>query len=219
MERFYSDLQWRFLASGLVAAATLGCGNGKPSSKNPQGFPTEKPSTDNLPIADNLNFKNWSRFPVGTTVTWVKRTTNAKDWVKETTVRKLVEKTADKVVVEWQVTVERPNYETRVNPPNRTEFPATFRVPAGMNAEQLQAPSLKAKKVGEDLVTVLDKTHQAEVFTWQDGTESGPMEIKAWYVDTLPGRIARQTMRVAEKEFESLEEITSISIPREQPGE
>jgi len=57
------------------------------------------------------------------------------------------------------------------------------------------------------------------VFTWLDGTESGPMEIKAWYVDTLPGRIARQTMRVAEKEFESLEEITSISIPREQPGE
>lgn len=215
MERFYTEMHWRFLASGLVAAVTLGCGNGKPSSEKPQGFPTEKPSTDNLPTADNLNFKNWSRFPVGTTVTWVKNTKNDKDWVKETTIRKLVEKTADKVVVEWQVTVERPNYETKVNPPNRSEILATFRVPAGMNAEQLQAPSLKAKRTGEDLVTVLGKTHKAEVFTWQDGTESGPMEIKAWYVDTIPGRVARQTMKVGQKEFESQEEITGISIPME----
>ena len=215
MERFYSEMHWRLLTSGLFAAATLGCGNGKPSREMPQGFPAERPSTDNLPTAENLNYRNWARFPVNTTVTWVKKSTNEKDWVKETTVRKLVEKTADRVVVEWQVTVERPNYETKANPPNRTEFPATFRVPPGLTAEQLQAPSLKAKKTSEDLITVLDKTYQAEVFTWQDGTESGPMEIKAWYVDAIPGRIARQTMKVGQKDFEAMEEITAISIPRE----
>jgi hypothetical protein len=215
MERFYSEMHWRFLASGLIAAATLGCGNGKPSSEKPQGFPTERPSTDNLPTAENLNFKNWSQFPVGTTATWVKNTKNEKDWVKETTVRKLVEKSANTVVVEWQVTVERPNYETKVNSPNRTEIPATFRVPPSMTAQQLQAPSLKAKKAGEETVTILGKTYKAELFTWQDGTESGPMEVKAWYVDDLPGRIARQTMKVGQKDFDSLEEITSISIPKE----
>ena len=41
------------------------------------------------------------------------------------------------------------------------------------------------------------------------------MEIKAWFVDDLPGRIARQTMEVGQKDFDSLEEITSISIPKE----
>ena len=60
---------------------------------------------------------------------------------------------------------------------------------------------------------MLNKSCQATVFIWEDGTESGPMVNKAWYVDTIPGRIARQEMQVEQKGFSALEEVVAIVIP------
>ncbi len=204
------------LLGGWVIVTTLaaGCGSNKTAGEDkPQGFPAAQASTEELPTAVNLNYANWKQFPEGTVVTRVKTTKNAQDWVKETTTLKLLHCSSEKVMVESQVTVERPNYETKINPGATIEFPASFKLPKGLTSEQIQAPSLRAKNAGVEKLQVLNKSCQATVFIWEDGTESGPMVNKAWYVDTIPGRIARQEMQVEQKGFSALEEVVAIVIP------
>lgn len=196
----------------LVALILTGCGDSG-SRNRTQGFPAKPAIAESLPTAENRNYANWTLFPVGTSVKKVKLTKNPQDWVKETTTTRLLEKTPAKVVIETQVTVERPNYETQVNPGMKIEIFATFQVPNGLTAEQILAPSLKAKKTGEEEITILDKKEKASVYTWEDGTESGPMKNKAWYCETIPGRLVKQEMVVEQKGFNAKEDIVEITIP------
>lgn len=212
MEIWFFRLGLLFITTGSLCLTGCGEANGRAT---PKGFPEKKPA-ENLPTVENQNYANWTLFPAGTMVKKVKMTKNPQDWVKETTTTRLLEKTPEKVVVETQVTVERPNYPTQVNPATKNEIIATFRVPKGMTAEQIQAPSLKARNTGTEEVDVLGKKEKAVAFTWEDGTESGPMVIKAWFAETVPGRLVRQEMTVEQKGFKAVEEIVELSIPMEK---
>src|SRR5262245_16828210 len=127
---------------GANRAATLmslvclaGCGLGGPDVL-PQGELSEgyeaPPSTDHLPVVSHPEFVAWNRFPVGAGVVRKKEVSNDSGTVRVTTTLRLAKKTADNIVVESQVTIERPGQLLIENPPLNLEFPASFRLPADM---------------------------------------------------------------------------------------
>src|SRR6185295_8212307 len=115
----------------------------------PEGY-VAPPLTDHLPLVDHPEYVNWSRFPVGTFVVRKKEVTNDFGLVRVTTKLRLSEKTADRAVVESQVTVDRPGEALIENPSQEMQFAARFPLPAEMKLEQFSLPALRAKQVGEE---------------------------------------------------------------------
>jgi len=128
-----------------------------------------------------------------------------------TTKLRLTEKTSDKVVVESQITVDRVGEGRIENPPSSTSFPAQFRLPAGMQIEQFSLPSLKAKLVGDETRSAAGREYQAQLFTWQERNETGPMTVRYWRSDAMPGRLVRQ--EITGENHKSVEEAVEASPP------
>jgi hypothetical protein len=171
------------------------------------------PVMEELPLVDHPEYVNWSRFPVGIVVVRKKEVTN--DWgsVRVTTTLRLAEKTSEKVAVESQVTVDRPGHPMIENPPLSVDFPATFRLPAGMKLEQFALPSLKARQVGEETREALGQEYETQLFTWDEVNEAGPMTVKLWRSNDIPGRMLRQ--EINGRMHASVEEVAEITQPAE----
>src|SRR5262245_47129 len=143
----------RLLTAAATLGSLLGCGG---ESEEPILSPGALPpgyvapaSTDHLPLVDHPEYAAWSRFPIGAGVVRKKEVTNEFGTVRVTTTIRLADKTADKVVVQSQIAVDRPGEALVENPPQTAEFPAKFRLPSAMKLEQFALPSLKAKLVGD----------------------------------------------------------------------
>lgn len=201
----------------LLVGVSLGCGGEKkPQAKAnrelPKGY-VEPQSTENLPLHDNPEFTNWKRFKVGTIVIRRRTTKNTTDHVIETQSLRLHEVGADKIVVENQITVERPNYPTKINDPFKVEFAAKFRLPNSVSPEQFGKPSIKATQICVEPIKVLGKDYMATRFQWDDQTESGPMSHTFWESMDFPGRMLRHEALVANKGSATTEEIMEVVLP------
>lgn len=200
-----------------VMGLLLGCGS-EPKPKGvaqmPEGYVAPEP-TENLPLHDNPEYANWKGFKVGTKVVRKKITKNASDQVTETQSLKLLEVTGDKVVLETQITVERPNYPTKENAPFKIEHSAKFRLPKNLKLEQFTKPSVKATEISEETLKVLGKEYKGKLFTWEDQTESGPMPHKYWESMDFPGRLLKHEGFVKKEgaSTSTTEEIIEVLIP------
>lgn len=212
----------RLLCNAVVAfAAPLLAGCGGSTSAPAGGVTPGEPAAPvtpaaNLPRADDLNYRNWKKYPVGTTVVRRKVSTNPKEpdkQVVETTTLSLIEATDARVAVQQQITVEKTGYPTEVNPPMTAKYTPTFAVPEGMKAEAMQAPDLKAKVTGEETVTVLGNEYKATVYEWMGSTESGPMPIKLWLSDDVPGRQVKAEYKLDKGGSLAREEVVEIKRP------
>ncbi len=183
-------------------------------SQMPEGYAAPA-STEHLPLVDHPEYVAWSRFAVGAAVVRKKVVTSDGGTVTVTTTVRLVEKTVDRVAVETQVVTVREGAEPVENPPLRAEYPATFRLPPSMQLEQFQLPSLKAKLVGEEPRTVCNREFLAQHFGWREVNETGPMEVKYWRSDEIPGRMLRQ--EINGPNHASVEEVVEISLPPCEP--
>ena len=201
------------LALGLM----VGCG-GEPQPTAKPGLPegyVAPQSTDHLPLHDNPDYSNWKRFKVGTKLVRRKISKNPTDQVTETQSLTLLEVNGDKVVLETQITVERPNYPKKENAPFRIEHAAKFRLPANLKLEQFTKPSIKAREIAEESIKVLGKEYKAKLFTWEDSTESGPMPHKYWESMDFPGRLLKHEAVVKKEDAETstIEQIVELVIP------
>lgn len=171
------------------------------------------PSTasEDLTLVDHPEYVHWSQFPVGTAVTRKKEVTNDHGKVRVTTIVRLAEKTVNKVVVETQVTVDRLDGKLEENPAFNAEFVAKFRLPASMKVEQFALPSLKAKPMGDETREAAGREYHAQVFTWEERNETGPMAVKLWRSNEIPGRMLRQ--EIDGPMHHSVEETVEISGP------
>jgi hypothetical protein len=203
----------------FVLGLVVGCGGEpKPKGKTQAGLPegyVAPQSTDHLPLHDNPDYANWQRFKVGTKVVRKKISKNPSDQVTETQILKLLEVNADKVVLETQITVERPNYPKKENTPFKIEHAAKFRLPANLKLEQFTKPSIKAKEIAEESIKVLGKEYKAKLFTWEDNTESGPMPHKYWESMEFPGRMLKHEAVVKKDNAETstTEEVIEVVTP------
>lgn len=198
------------VVSGLIMS---GC---KDQATTPPVVSTQQ---EDLPSVAHPEYAHWSQFPIGSTTVRKKEVTNENGKVLVTTTIKLIAKDEKQVVVESQITVERGSDPIVVNPPFTAEYPATFRLPKNMTIDQFQLPSLKAKLVGEEELTVLGKQYKAQKFSWQETNEAGPMDLVVWRVDGIPGRTAREESLTGSLQNKSLEEVIEIVIPEQGPGE
>ena len=156
-------------------------------------------------------YANWSQFPVGAQVTRHRVISNATGEVKVTTVISLTEKTDKYVVVTSQVNVQRPGESLVENPADSTKFVASFQLPSGLSEDYFQLPSGKAKKVGEESLDIHGKTVLADIFEWTESNETGPMSVKLWRSNEVPGRIVRQEMLIEASQTKTVEELSSVS--------
>jgi hypothetical protein len=203
----------RAAVAGLIFLTGCGSETGggiRSEATAPPGSIAPAP-TENLPLVAHPEYANWSRFPVGTAVVRKKEVSNESGTVRVTTTLRLSEMTAAKLVVESQVTVDRPGHPPEENPPLTVDFPATFSLPPGMRLEQFSLPSLKAKQVGEEIRAACGRDYKTQLFTWDEVNEAGPMTVKLWRSDDMPGRMLRQEIKG--HNHVSLEEVIEITRP------
>jgi hypothetical protein len=193
----------------LIAALAAGCGGNVKIPAVPQPV-----DTSSHPLIDDAEFANWKRFPVGTqvkrkSVASSDRSTNTTTSVETFTLKEL---TDNELVVERQNTTERNDGSYKAAHPSQLRRIARqFSLPPGMSADDFAKPSRIAKLVGEEDVVVLDKTYKAKVYTWEESSEAGKMQVKVWMTDDLPSRIARQVIRIEALGNQTVEEVIAVS--------
>ena len=203
----------RSAVAGLMFLVGCGRDSGIGSTSQgplPPGY-VAPAATTGRPLVDHPQYAHWSRFPVGIVVVRKKEVSNEFGTVRVTTALRLVDKTTDTVVVESQVTVERPGNPPVENPPLNSSFPARFQLPEGMNVEQFSLPSLKAKPIGEETRQACGREYMAQRFTWDEVNEAGPMRVTLWRSDDVPGSMLRQEIHGSM--HESIEEVVEIVPP------
>lgn len=201
----------------LLASLSVGCG-GPASTPTAATVPSVPDTDDTAPqvLFYDLDYANWSRFPVGTQVKRKSVTSSPKATASTTSVETLTlkEVTDGAVVVVRQNTTQRSDGSYHVvNPPEERKYPRSFAIPSGMTAEDFSKPSRGARKDGEETGTVAGTSYRAVVYTWEDQTESGKMSVRVWLSDDIPGRIVKQEMKVPALENTTSDEVIEVKKP------
>ncbi len=199
-----------------MAGTFVGCTpSNKPILPKNVGEPTAGSSAKGTPRAPaamiaHPEYSNWSQFPIGVKTVRYRTVTNATGKVEVTSTLVLAEKSDAHVLVHTQVNVQRPGEPLEENPIEEVRFPSQFELPQGMTEEYFQQPSLKAKKIGEEEMEVAGVKIKADVYEWTESNETGPMQVKLWRSNDIPGRIVRQEMLIEASQTKTLEEIREV---------
>jgi hypothetical protein len=139
-------------------------------------------------VVNDPPFAHWSMFAPGTTVTQ-KETVTLADGAKLVTTKtqKLVEKTADKVVVEMTIATSGDALEESTV--TRTTYPAKLKF-----SEVNSPPDEASVKEGKEAVELKGKKVDAE---WYEAVTKCGAEVttdKAWTARDVPGGIIKETI-------------------------
>ncbi|MFN7737264.1 MAG: hypothetical protein ACK5O8_14185 [Pirellula sp.] len=208
-----------FVSLLLSVCLAIGCEDKRPivpkTTSAQSGSATKRVTPSNPVLLDHPEYANWSRFPVGASITRKRVVTNEFGEVHVTTKMWLEGKSPEQVAVGSQISVVRSDNPPEINPPSSTTYPAKFELPSGLKPELFLLPSSKAKLVGEESVTIGDLEVKAEVFEWTENNEAGPMTVKLWRSEEIPGRIVRQEMMTESSSTKTLEQISELTLKGE----
>ncbi len=193
----------------LSCAAFFGCDAGKPSNATVQ-LPPLNAVDESLPRVTHPEYANWSQFTQKTHIVRKRVVSNASGNVSVTTKMWLEKKDATGVTVGSQVTVQRPDEPIVENDEDFVRYPATYPLPKGMVEASFNQPSSKAKETGSEVIQIGDKSINTKIFEWEERNETGPMTVKLWRSDEIPGKIVRQEMFTKSTETKSTEEVTEF---------
>lgn len=200
----------------LCLVSCFGCNSAsKDKDKESMALDASKAALDALPKVPFPEYKNWSKFPVETSVNRRKVVSNTHGDVVVTTKVWLQSKKEDSVSVGSQITVQRPDTAVVENEADFAKFPSTFRLPSGFTEDQFILPAAKAKETGKEIVKIGDKEFDATIYEWTESSEAGPTTVKLWRSDDVPGRFLRQEMITKGIETTSLEEVTEVNLGKE----
>lgn len=194
------------LALPLILA---GCGPGKPAA----AINVKRSDDPDAKLFDYPEFLNWNRFPIGTTVVLESVITGPQGDTTETYASELVQKTDKELTLKKQVTFVGAGPEEQ-NPP--LEVILRAKVLSKASAEKLDYPRSDAERLGTETIEVLGEPREAVVWQWVDKVEAGPMKVKLWRCDEIPGRLVRQESEVTDqfgKDVKTVMRVTSIEIP------
>lgn len=193
--------------SGLVA--TMGCDSRPREIVLPA---IDRSAEESQPMVPHPEYVNWSKFPVKSYVIRNRSVVNEHGQVTVKTKLWLESISEKEVTVASQITVERPNEAVVTNPVDSVRYPATFRLPKGMKAEQFLLPSLRASSKGTETCAIGDKEFSASVFEWEEVNETGPMSVKVWHCDEIPGRVIKQEFLTKSSQTTTTENVTEVHI-------
>jgi hypothetical protein len=204
------------LSTVILLFSLVGCSSNSTEASRPA---TEDSSKEARPLVDNPEFLHWNQFPVGSKVVRNRASSNGKSEVFVTTTMTIVDKSADKITVDQQVTVLHPDTSDGPgskleNPPQSLEYAAKFRLPESVSLESFSMPSIKAKKVESEKIRVLDQEYDADVFEWFDSSERGLIKIKLWRNEKVPGRLLKEETILDGQDDRSFEELVEINLPK-----
>ncbi len=202
-------MKTRFGCMVLGLHALFGCDISKPTNAKTQ-LPKVNVVDESLPKVAHPEYANWSQFDEKSFVVRKRIVSNAGGNVLVTTKMWLEKKDAERVSVGSRVTVERPNEPIVENDDDIVSYPATYRLPKGMEVVTIDQPSAKANETGTEVIQIGDKKLQTRIFEWEERNETGPMTVKLWRSDEIPGKIVRQEMFTKSTETKSTEEVTEF---------
>lgn len=203
MQRVFWSLSIMFLLSF--------CGCGFDVKPVPVVVPPA-PSLDDLPLVAHPEYDNWSKFPAGTTVTRRDKLASTEGEVTLHTTLRLAQKSDTGVTVETQTAIEREGVREESDVTS-SEYPAQFRLPKGMELAQFQLPAMKAERVAEETLKVGDQELKCEVFTFQDQSEAGPVDVKLWRSNEFPGRQVKKEIVDRKGTVLSSSNVVDIKLP------
>lgn len=143
-------------------------------------------------MVENPAYKSWASTGLGTTVvidgTTVAGTMNMT--MEITSV--LVEKDAEKVVIETAVKMSMPGMPEAQQPPKQ-KTTINAKVPKG---QEMLPPDMQGevKEVGNEKVDVSGKTYDCKVAEFKGNAGGGEVSGKIWNTPDVPGNIAKMTM-------------------------
>lgn len=205
-----------FVSLIVTGCLAIGCEDKRPivpkTAPSQSGSTAQRETVPNPVLLDHPEYSNWSRFPVGASVIRKRVVTNEFGEVLVTTKMWLEDKSPEQVAVGSQVSVMRTDTPPENNPPSSTTYPAKFALPSGLKPELFLLPSSKAKLVGEERVSIGELEVTAEVFEWTENNEAGPMTVKLWRSEEIPGRIVRQEMLTESSSTKTFEQISELDL-------
>ncbi len=205
-----AKLSWMIL--GVVTL--LGCDLRKESKATNQ-LPIVNAVDETLPKVVHPEFANWSRFPEKSFVVRKRVVSNSGGSVIVMTKLWLERKDENGVSVGSQVTVQRPDEPIVENGADIVSYPATYRLPKGMDEARFLQPSTKAKETGAEVIEIGMREFNTTIFEWEESNETGPMTVKLWQSDEIPGKIVRQELFTKSTATKSIEEVTELNLGNE----
>ena len=175
-------------------------------------MPSVSAVEETFPKAIHPEYANWSRFPEKAFVIRKRLVSNSNGTVVVTTKMWLEKKDTDEVLVGSQVTVERPNESIVENDEDVVRYPATYKLPKGMDEARFLLPSAKAKETGTEVIKIGNREFKSKIFEWEENNETGPMTVKLWRSDDIPGKIVRQEFFTKSTETKSSEEVIEHNL-------
>lgn len=144
-------------------------------------------------------YTNWSKFPVGTTVTQKATMTQLGKTITTTTVVRLIDKNDRNVVISKVISSDGTGMLV-TNDPIETTVRRMFPLFPGVDKTKIGRPQ-GSEASGMETVEVLGKKYQAEWYETKAATEAGPSLTRTWISMDVPDMLVKsQTeVKVADK--------------------
>ncbi len=202
-----TKLSWMILGVVMLNGCDL-----RNESKAMNQWPIVNAVDETLSKVAHPEFANWSRFPEKSFVVRKRVVSNSGGSVIVITKLWLERKDENAVSVGSQVTVQRSDQPDVENGADIVSYPATYRLPKGMDEARFLTPSNKAKETGAEIIEIGKLKFKTKIFEWEESNETGPMTVKLWRSDEMPGKIVRQELFTKSTSTKSIEEVTELNL-------
>ena len=160
---------------------------------------------------ENPQYTNWSKFPVGTSVTTRNIVSNAGKSVTTTTTTKLISKTENSLILSTVISSDATGMLITNDPWEKT-IKRMFPLLPGVDKTKIGRPQ-GAMATGMETIEILGKKYNAEWYETKAQTEAGPSLTRTWISMDVPNMILKSETEVKVADKKGKIEITEIKIP------
>lgn len=164
---------------------------------------------------ENPIFKNWSRFPVGSKVTYSSVTESEESETKQELIYTLKEKTKDRVVIGRQVVFLLPDGSRNEIPEMTSQNARTYRLAPGFKRPDPDNPPGLMEK-GEERVELAGRKIKTEWFKAKMRVEAGDMFTRSWSSADVPGGLVKSISETPATKSVHRIELIAMQIPGEE---
>ena len=145
---------------------------------------------------DNPTYANWAKYKVGATAT-LKTTTGSAAFSSESTMTtKLVERTAEKVVIEITVKSKVGGMEIEI-PPMKQEHLKTIELPKGAKKEAFTSGKPEGTtKEGTETLKIGGQEVKTKWYEYEVKANGADVKAKMWTSDEVPGMLVKMESKI-----------------------